>query len=106
MLSVKNGGDPIPPNVLPKIFQPYWRPAESKGHSGLGLGLHICSLIVKSHGGSLQVTSTVDHGTAFDIAGTGIAREASLVLSCQRAAQLAPGWDHVWQTARASELAG
>jgi 4-hydroxythreonine-4-phosphate dehydrogenase len=51
------------------------------------------------------VRVSVDHGTAFDIAGTGIAREASLVLSCRRAAQLAPGWDHVWQTARANEVA-
>jgi 4-hydroxythreonine-4-phosphate dehydrogenase len=41
------------------------------------------------------VRVSVDHGTAFDIAGTGIAREASLVLSCQRAAALAPGWSHV-----------
>jgi len=48
------------------------------------------------------VRVSVDHGTAFDIAGQGIAREASLVLSCQRAAQLAPGWDAVWQTARHS----
>jgi 4-hydroxythreonine-4-phosphate dehydrogenase len=48
------------------------------------------------------VRVSVDHGTAFDIAGQGIAREASLVLSCQRAAQLAPGWDAVWQTARQS----
>jgi 4-phospho-D-threonate 3-dehydrogenase / 4-phospho-D-erythronate 3-dehydrogenase len=46
------------------------------------------------------VRVSVDHGTAFDIAGKGIAREASLVLSCERAAQLAPGWDSVWQTAR------
>lgn len=46
------------------------------------------------------VRVSVDHGTAFDIAGKGIAREASLVLSLRRAAQLAPGWDHVWQTAR------
>ncbi|GAA1117760.1 4-hydroxythreonine-4-phosphate dehydrogenase PdxA [Arthrobacter flavus] len=46
------------------------------------------------------VRVSVDHGTAFDIAGQGIAREASLVLSLRRAAQLAPGWDHVWQTAR------
>ena len=38
------------------------------------------------------VRVSVDHGTAFDIAGQGIAREASLVLSCRRAAQLAPGW--------------
>jgi 4-hydroxythreonine-4-phosphate dehydrogenase len=46
------------------------------------------------------VRVSVDHGTAFDIAGRGIAREASLVLACRRAAELAPGWDHVWRTAR------
>ncbi len=48
------------------------------------------------------VRVSVDHGTAFDIAGQGIAREASLVLALRRAAQLAPGWDHVWRTARRS----
>ncbi|MGH8868132.1 MAG: 4-hydroxythreonine-4-phosphate dehydrogenase PdxA [Actinomycetes bacterium] len=46
------------------------------------------------------VRVSVDHGTAFDIAGTGVAREASLVLACRRAAALAPGWDHVWEAAR------
>ncbi len=46
------------------------------------------------------VRVSVDHGTAFDIVGTGIAREASLVLSLERAAALAPGWDHVWRTAQ------
>lgn len=46
------------------------------------------------------VRVSVDHGTAFDIAGTGIAREASLVLSLERAARLAPGWDHVWRAAQ------
>ena len=49
------------------------------------------------------VRVSVDHGTAFDIAGQGIARETSLVLSCERAAALAPGWDTVWQTARPSQ---
>lgn len=51
------------------------------------------------------VRVSVDHGTAFDIAGKGIAREASLVLSLERAAALAPGWDHVWQTALIAEAA-
>jgi 4-hydroxythreonine-4-phosphate dehydrogenase len=46
------------------------------------------------------VRVSVDHGTAFDIAGKGIAQEGSLVLSCERAAQLAPGWDGVWEAAR------
>ncbi|GAB3477622.1 4-hydroxythreonine-4-phosphate dehydrogenase PdxA [Nocardiopsis coralliicola] len=48
------------------------------------------------------VRVSVDHGTAFDIAGKGIAREASLVLALRRAAELAPGWDHVWRTANGS----
>ncbi|KAD3514961.1 4-hydroxythreonine-4-phosphate dehydrogenase PdxA [Arthrobacter yangruifuii] len=46
------------------------------------------------------VRVSVDHGTAFDIAGKGIARETSLVLSLRRAAALAPGWEHVWRTAQ------
>lgn len=41
------------------------------------------------------VRVSVDHGTAFDIAGRGVAREDSLVLSLSRAAQLAPGWSLV-----------
>jgi 4-hydroxythreonine-4-phosphate dehydrogenase len=51
------------------------------------------------------VRVSVDHGTAFDIAGQGVAREASLVLACRRAAQLAPGWDQVWRTAQEAESA-
>ncbi len=51
------------------------------------------------------VRVSVDHGTAFDIAGQGIAREASLVLAAERAAELAQGWDHVWATAQAAESA-
>lgn len=39
------------------------------------------------------VRVSVDHGTAFDIAGKGVAREASLVLAAQRAAALVPGWN-------------
>ncbi len=45
------------------------------------------------------VRVSVDHGTAFDIAGQGIAREESLVLAFERATQLAPGWDAVWRAA-------
>ncbi|GEK79167.1 4-hydroxythreonine-4-phosphate dehydrogenase PdxA [Agrococcus baldri] len=52
------------------------------------------------------VRVSVDHGTAFDIAGQGIAREASLVLSLERAATLAPGWEHVWSAAQAEPETG
>ena len=46
------------------------------------------------------VRVSVDHGTAFDIAGTGIANEASMLLACERAAELAPGWDAVVEALR------
>jgi signal transduction histidine kinase len=65
VLSVTNGGTPIPPDDLAKIFQPYWRPAHSKPGGGLGLGLYIASEIVAGHGGTLQVTSCADQGTRF-----------------------------------------
>lgn len=64
-LSVHNGGPPIPVEDLPRIFEPYWRPAVSKPGGGLGLGLHICAQIVKAHGGALTVTSSVEAGTTF-----------------------------------------
>jgi signal transduction histidine kinase len=65
VLSVSNGGQPIPPDDLPKIFQPYWRPANSKPGGGLGLGLYICAEIVGAHGGTLEVTSSAAEGTRF-----------------------------------------
>ncbi len=65
VLSVTNGGAPIPPDDIPRIFQPYWRPENSKPGGGLGLGLYICSEIVAAHGGTLQVTSCADDGTCF-----------------------------------------
>jgi signal transduction histidine kinase len=65
VLSVTNGGTPIPPDDLARIFQPYWRPAHSKPGGGLGLGLYIASEIVAGHGGTLQVTSCADQGTRF-----------------------------------------
>ncbi|ASO19276.1 4-hydroxythreonine-4-phosphate dehydrogenase [Actinoalloteichus hoggarensis] len=51
------------------------------------------------------VRVSVDHGTAFDIAGTGQAREASLVLALRRAAELAPGWGHVRRSAAHADTA-
>jgi signal transduction histidine kinase len=65
VLSVANGGEPIPPGDIARIFQPYWRPENSKPGGGLGLGLYICAEIVAAHGGTLEVTSCADDGTCF-----------------------------------------
>jgi len=65
ILQVWNAGDPIPPESINKIFEPFWRHSVSGGRNGLGLGLHICSQIVRAHEGHISVTSTAAHGTLF-----------------------------------------
>lgn len=65
VLEVWNTGEPIPPESLGKLFEPFWRHSTSKNRNGLGLGLHICSHIVRAHGGQISVTSTREGGTQF-----------------------------------------
>jgi signal transduction histidine kinase len=65
ILQVWNAGDPIPPESINKIFEPFWRHSVSGSRNGLGLGLHICSQIVRAHEGQICVTSTAAHGTLF-----------------------------------------
>jgi signal transduction histidine kinase len=65
ILEVWNAGDPIPEESLSMIFQPFWRRSTAGARQGLGLGLHICSQIVRAHGGSLSVTSSREAGTTF-----------------------------------------
>lgn len=65
-VSVTNHGEPIPVSILPRLFQPYVRRTRAtEPRSGLGLGLYIVSEIVRSHGGTISVTSTADEGTTF-----------------------------------------
>jgi signal transduction histidine kinase len=65
VIEVWNSGEPIPAESLSRIFEPFWRHSVSAGRNGLGLGLHICSQIVRAHHGSISVTSTQESGTQF-----------------------------------------
>jgi hypothetical protein len=64
-LRVTNAGEPIAPENLQNVFQPYWRLSASQRDGGLGLGLYICSQIAKAHGGTLEVSSSREDGTCF-----------------------------------------
>ena len=69
-VEVRNQGDPIPADVLPVIFDPYFRvraAGRSGSNQGLGLGLYIASQIVLAHGGSIDVRSTAENGTTFRV---------------------------------------
>nr|WP_283769988.1 ATP-binding protein [Mucilaginibacter sp. Bleaf8] len=65
-VSVADKGPGIPPEKLPHLFERYYR-VDSGGHqySGLGLGLYICSEIIKRHGGQIGVHSAAGNGTTF-----------------------------------------
>ncbi len=64
--SVWNSGEPIPAASIGKVFEPFWRHDISSSRQGLGLGLYICSQIVRAHRGVLSVTSTREGGTTFN----------------------------------------
>ena len=57
-LSVENQGDAIPPDVLARLFEPFYRGPTDSRNEGLGLGLYIASEIARAHGGTLTATST------------------------------------------------
>jgi len=64
-LSVRDNGPGIPPEVLPKIFQPYFTTKDAR--HGTGLGLNIVQRLVKEGGGVLQVQTERGTGTTFTI---------------------------------------
>jgi K+-sensing histidine kinase KdpD len=65
VLDVWNTGEPIAPDSIDKICEPFWRPSTTGNREGLGLGLYICSQIVRAHGGTLSVISNEKSGTHF-----------------------------------------
>ncbi|MGH8620104.1 MAG: ATP-binding protein [Burkholderiales bacterium] len=64
-VDIADNGKGIPPDVLPKIFDPFF---STKGPGqGTGLGLSISYKIITEHGGKIDVQSTADTGTRFTV---------------------------------------
>jgi signal transduction histidine kinase len=66
-MSVADTGPGIPPEVLPNIFQRFYRGEQRGIMGGTGLGLAIADRIARAHGGSISVASTVGEGTVFRV---------------------------------------
>jgi signal transduction histidine kinase len=72
VVTVYNGGPPIPPGELPKIFDPLVRGSsaehpKSNRPGSIGLGLYIAREIARSHGGTIAVSSSQNAGTTFTV---------------------------------------
>ncbi len=65
-VSVSDTGRGIPEKDLARIFEKFYRVADSEGYAtGTGLGLSIVKQIVEAHGSTIEVHSQVDVGTTF-----------------------------------------
>ena len=61
---VEDCGRGIPPDALPRLFEPYYRvPRDASRARGTGLGLAIVKSLVEAHGGSITVASELGAGT-------------------------------------------
>ena len=69
-LTVRDTGCGMPPEVLHRIFDPYFSTKDgpdATGKGGTGLGLSFCRSIIEAHRGKIRVESSVGRGTAFMI---------------------------------------
>lgn len=66
-VSVIDQGEGIAPEVVSKIFDPYFSTKRRGTQKGMGLGLTICHSVIQKHGGAITVESALGQGTTFHI---------------------------------------
>jgi signal transduction histidine kinase len=62
---VRDDGCGIPPEILPRLFEPFLTTKETG--RGVGLGLAISRSILERHNGDIEVQSEVGRGTTFTV---------------------------------------
>jgi two-component system, NtrC family, sensor kinase len=69
-LVVRDNGCGMPPDVMRRIFDPFYSTKagpDASGKGGTGLGLSMCRDILEAHNGRIRVDSSVGKGTAFTL---------------------------------------
>jgi len=62
LVSVRDQGEGISPEVAPRVFRRFWR---GKRRGGTGLGLYIVKGLVEAHGGTIGVRRAPGGGAEF-----------------------------------------
>ena len=66
-VAVRDTGEGIAPELLPRVFDRFVRADESRSSEGAGLGLAIVKRIATLHGGTVRVESTLGAGSTFSL---------------------------------------
>jgi signal transduction histidine kinase len=66
-ISLTDSGSGISPDVMPKIFEPYFSTKQRSFQRGMGLSLALCRTVIMSHGGSIAVDSSPGSGASVQI---------------------------------------
>jgi signal transduction histidine kinase len=67
--TITNSGAGIPPEILPRVFDRFFRgdPAHSQTVDGCGLGLSIAQWIVSAHCGTIKIESATPKPTTVTV---------------------------------------
>ena len=66
-LTFRDSGHGIAPEILPRIFDPYFSTKPRGTVRGMGLGLAFCAAIVRKHGGTVSAASAPGEGAVFTV---------------------------------------
>jgi signal transduction histidine kinase len=67
-IEIRDTGEGIPPEDLPKIWMPYYQSGDARSeHGAAGLGLAIVKELTEAMGGTVDVQSTPGQGTCFTV---------------------------------------
>ncbi|MBT1445172.1 two-component system sensor histidine kinase EnvZ [Shewanella sp. JM162201] len=67
VISVEDNGPGIPPEQIPKLFQPFTQGDSARGSVGSGLGLAIIKRIVDRHQGKVKLKNRADGGLIAEV---------------------------------------
>jgi signal transduction histidine kinase len=67
VISVRDTGPGIPPDVLPHIFERFYRSQVSRSGTSTGLGLSIAKELIEAQDGTITVESTIGEGSVFTV---------------------------------------